>query len=275
MERKHCDCALIGGTTEAEQILDLLNRQGFSVAVYVATDLGAEVLKNIYGIEHTEVLIGRKDEEAFFKSFAALSPQFVIDASHPYARQVTETVQKVCTESGIPYFRYLRPMVSLSSYASEIENQKIISVRDIEEAVQRLRSLDGNVLLTTGSRTVGQYVQGISDFNQRVYIRVLDRPEAKQACLEAGVREDRIISKMPPYSVEDNLKLIRDKHIAVLVTKDSGREGGLLEKLESVKKAGICALILSRPKESNPYTVRSLHELLGKIKLLDRGGKDR
>ena len=60
-----CDGLVIGGTTEARLVIDALNRAGFSLTVCVATELGKNVLSDVYGIFQTKICVGRKDQKGF------------------------------------------------------------------------------------------------------------------------------------------------------------------------------------------------------------------
>lgn len=53
-----------------------------------------------------------------------------------------------------------------------------------------------------------------------------------------------------PFSEELNLAMIRQWNIACLVTKESGRAGGVDQKVSAAQKAGIAVLLIGRPQES-------------------------
>ena len=280
-----CDGVIIAGTTEGRQIMDALNRQGYALAATVATDLGAQVLEGVYGREHTQIFVGRRDEEGFERLFETLAPAFVVDASHPFAAVVTETVRRACLKKKIPYVRFARPEGRMETEirpdkgrtefvsAGENNDAELIYARDAKEAADILKKLPGNILFTTGANTASVYVSALKDFNERAYIRVLDTKASVEACRAAGIKDSHIFPQIPPFSVEDNLALIRKYHIRVLVTKDSGRTGGVPQKLESIKRAGILGVVLSRPAE-NPKTsvssIDALTEWLSGIKMEKR-----
>ena len=115
------------------------------------------------------------------------------------------------------------------------------------QAAKLLSRLPGNILLTTGANTAHVYVNGIEDFNERGYIRVLDTEASVAACQSAGICSDHILACRPPFTVEDNLAAIKKYNIRILVTKDSGAAGGVPQKLESIRQAGITGVILRRP----------------------------
>lgn len=259
MAKNRCDGVVIAGTTEGRQVIDALNCQGFVLAATVATDLGAQVLEDIYGREHTRIFTGRRDAEGFDRLFETLAPNFVIDASHPFAVEVTETVRRVCQRRHIPYVRFVRPEGRREAESGA--EPTLIYARDAWDAAGILKTLPGNILFTTGANTARIYASSLRDFNERAYIRVLDTKASVEACQAAGIKDSHILAKNPPFSVEDNLELIRKYHIRVLVTKDSGSAGGVPQKLESIKRAGILGVILRRPAEDGAALVSSIEAL--------------
>ena len=54
---------------------------------------------------------------------------------------------------------------------------------------------------------------------------------------------------MPPFSKEDTLELLEKYHIAVLVSKDSGRRGSVAEKMDAAKQMDIPVVLLGAPEE--------------------------
>lgn len=289
------DGIVIAGTTEGREVVEALNRQGLKLAVTVATSLGRQVLDHVTGMEHTAVFEGRRDVDGFRALFERLLPRFVVDASHPFAVEVSRTVKDVCQSMDIGYVRYLRTDGDASGdvvaegfsrgYAKDAsaagfhqEDAKDMSAAGFrriyaEDAVQAagiLRELPGNILLTTGANTAGIYLSEIPDFNDRCYIRVLDTEPSVGACLTAGVVKSHIIAAYPPFSCADNLALLKRYDIQALVTKDSGEAGGLTEKLESARLMGIPVILIRRPVQGDG--VGSIEEL--KALMIKRGWMD-
>lgn len=83
----------------------------------------------------------------------------MIDATHPYATIVTSTVQKACKETGCEYLRLVRP-------AAE-EHKNCIIVQDFNEAVELLSHTEGNIFLTTGSKTLQEFTS-VPDYKERI-----------------------------------------------------------------------------------------------------------
>ena len=52
---------------------------------------------------------------------------------------------------------------------------------------------------------------------------------------------------MPPFTVEDNVKIIRETEAEVLVSKESGKTGGVDEKVAACRQAGIKMILIDSP----------------------------
>ena len=94
---------IFGGTTEGRLLAQALARRGVPAAVSVATVLGAEELSGLPGITP---LVGRRTAE----EMAALLSGYdkCVDATHPYAREVSANIRSACRSAGVPLRRLLR-----------------------------------------------------------------------------------------------------------------------------------------------------------------------
>ena len=97
--------AVIAGTSEATDLIATLPEQD-SVTAFAATEYGKTILEG----QHCMVRVGRLDADGF--RFALRGMDAVIDASHPFAQVVTETVRQVCAELELPYFRLGRQKIT-------------------------------------------------------------------------------------------------------------------------------------------------------------------
>ena len=68
-----------------------------------------------------------------------------------------------------------------------------------------------------------------------------------------------------PFSKEMNIEIIKKYDIDMLVTKDSGKVGGTIEKLEAAKEMGIPVIIISRPQNKEESFFESAQELIDKV----------
>ena len=99
---------VFAGTEEGRKLFEYLYVCGVPVDLSVATEYGREM------IEHGRhrVLVNRLDEQEMRELFQHNGYTLVIDATHPYATEVTENIQTSCYAMGIPYLRVLRQSIS-------------------------------------------------------------------------------------------------------------------------------------------------------------------
>lgn len=231
---------VIAGTTESREVIKKLREDGTNIIASVATPLGAKMLEE----EGIVICVGRKDEGQFREFFLQEKPDMVVDASHPFAKVVTKTVRSVCEELDIPYKRIKRE-------EEAYDYEKIIWVANAKEAAEAADEVGGVILLTTGANTASVYAKTVSNMEEKLYIRVLDTPKSLEICEMAGIPREHIIAKMPPFSVEDNINLMREINAAVLVSKDSGKQGGVQNKVDACRKRNIPIILIQRPESGD------------------------
>lgn len=229
--------AVMAGTTESRGIIEKLQAQQKRVRAFVATSLGREMLKG-YSIEIEE---GRKTKEMLKEYFILDPPEKVYDATHPFAEIITKNVKEICRELQIPYERTVREHVTY-------EYEELYYVADTDQAIGFLKGYEGAILLTTGAKTAAQYKKELTD--QDLYIRVLAMGSSKQQCLDAGYEESHILAVDPPFSVEDQIRMIRETGANILVTKNSGIPGGVPEKIAAAKACQIPVLMIEEPERA-------------------------
>ena len=230
---------VIAGTTESRQVIEKLLSENpkEKILASVATQLGREMLLE-YDID---VPVGRLDYDGFLSLLSENPCEKIVDASHPFAKIVSETVKKAADATGIPYERYERTNI-------QYDYEGIVHAKNVQEAITLLNELDGNVFLTTGVNTAAAYMSGVENGAERLFIRVLDNVSSLEGCAKAGYPQSHVFGKMPPYTVEDNVKLIKKTGAEVLVSKDSGKTGGVDVKVEACRQTGIKMILIDRPK---------------------------
>ena len=105
---------LFGGTVEGRELARLCAREGWDCHVYVATDTGEEFLRQLPVTVH----VGRLQAEEMTAEFARLEPALVLDATHPYAVEVSRNIRSACLRCRLRCVRILR---NESSVRGDIE----------------------------------------------------------------------------------------------------------------------------------------------------------
>ena len=119
-----------------------------------------------------------------------------------------------------------------------------------------INETDGPVLLFTGSKDLAALTSRIED-PSRVFARVLPNEESLIKCREAGLSGKQIIAMQGPFSKEMNSAMIRQTGAAAILTKESGRAGGLAEKLEAAGECGAAAIVIRNPEQERGQRERS------------------
>ena len=228
---------VFAGTTEGRELVEFLAGQPIRVSVCVATDYGETLLPKA---ENITALAGRIPVEEIARMLAQTRFDLVVDATHPYAASITESIFAACRETKTEYLRLLRRP---SSHEGDY-----ICAADAAEAAAFLSRTQGNILLTTGSKELAVY-SGITGFAERVYARVLPMEASLEACCAAGLKASHILAMQGPFSEEMDLATLRFTSAAWMVTKDGGEAGGFPAKLAAAQKAGAGLVVIGRPPQ--------------------------
>lgn len=272
---------IFGGTTEGRQLagyLIQLNKQqkmqNIQVHVCVASEYGAQVLPEDDALK---VHVGRLEQADMQEFLQAVQADICVDATHPYAVLVTQNIYQACKVVGVPYVRVRRDMQEEPGNADPAmqeepvnadpdmqmsgthigdadgkrytaETSDSIYVGDIQAAVDYLKGVTGNILITTGSKELHLYTQ-IPDYGSRCTARVLPTRSVVEACTELGFTGKHLICMQGPFDLEMNLATLRYADADFMVTKASGKNGGYDEKCEAALAAGVQLVVIGRPKE--------------------------
>jgi precorrin-6A/cobalt-precorrin-6A reductase len=246
---------LLGGTSETAPLAEALAEAGFSVLVSTATDVPLDVGDHP-GISRRR---GPLDIRGIRLLTMERNIQAIVDASHPYASNVSALARRAAESLKIPYFAWWRP----SALAGE---DQIFQAVDHEDAARIAFSFGRPVLLTTGSRNLRPYVAESVKTGIRLVARVLDHSDSIRACEEAGIPPENVIAGRGPFSLEQNLSAISDFGIGVIVTKDSGLAGGVLEKAEAARLSDCRLVVAQRPDQRQEFCHETIPELIAALK---------
>ncbi len=230
---------VLGGTLEGREIADALANENHDVLLTVVSGYGAGMIPHDSPVE---LLVGRLDAGEMARLITDRDIRLVVDATHPYARVITETAWKTANGMGIPYIRYERPPV-----LTEKPDDRIYVAGSYEQAAELAAELGETIFLTIGSKNIEPFVRTGREYSRKVVARVLPDPKILEHCLAIGLAPKDIIAVQGPFSYEMNLAMFREYKADVLVTKDSGRTGGTDAKLKAARQIDIPAVVIERP----------------------------
>ncbi|MGF0017891.1 precorrin-6A reductase [Sporofaciens sp. SGI.106] len=249
---------VFAGTTEGRRLAEFLGTCSGQAYVSVATEYGKTCVGEYPNVQVICGRMNRVQMETFMREHQIF---MVIDATHPYAVEVTRNIREACECVNVPYLRCLRQEKDVEN--EELKDVKVLHVESVEEAVQYLEGTEGNILIATGSKELGLYTQ-IKNYRERCYARVLSVRESVEKAISLGFEGSHLIAMQGPFSEEMNLALLKQTRAEWFVTKESGKTGGFGEKVWAAKQSGATLVVIGRPKEEG-MTVEEICRQFQKI----------
>lgn len=233
---------LLAGTGEAKTLASLLaKRESINVIASIHGDArlprDLDVPTRIGGFEDQQELA------AFLKDHAISG---VIDATHPFAVEVSQLAHDLCRELDIPLCRLER-----REWRPQ-DGDHWIRINDETEAAQHLSNCQ-KVMTFTGRHSIGKF----SNFeNIYVFNRILhDVNEGFP--LPHG---EHVFGK-PPFSVQDEVDLFRRLEVDAIILRNVGGENGF-SKVEAARQLGLKVIMINRPISSLPKPIRLIEDAL-------------
>lgn len=243
---------VFGGTTEGRMLTELFARKT-DFHLCVATEYGEEVLGS--AMEYGKIHVGRMSEKDMEKFLLAERFDLAVDATHPYAAEVSRNINSACENTSTVLLRCSRNACGTGGF------------ENVRAAADYLAGKEGNIFVATGSKELSEYTR-IPGYKERLFVRVLFCRQALEACEAIGLTGKNVIAMQGPFSVEQNVAAIRAAGAKYFVTKDSGAEGGMPAKEEAARICGAELIRIGRPCEEGDAkdfgtTVREISSRLG------------
>ncbi len=238
---------VFGGTTEGRTLVEWLAAHNVPTTVCSATEYGGSLLPDGASVHS---IVDRLDADAMCALMQSQPFVGVVDATHPYAAVVSENIKGACESAGLDYLRVVR--------AEQDARSDWVLVPDAPAAAAAVAQTQGNVMLTTGSKDLRIYAEGVPDFAERLYPRILPVPDSLENARSLGYQVDHIIAMQGPFTRKLNEALIRMLDIKVMVTKDSGATGGFMDKIEAAEACGITTIVIGRPLHEEGFALEDM-----------------
>ncbi|QDP27279.1 cobalt-precorrin-6A reductase [Bradyrhizobium cosmicum] len=170
----------------------------------------------------------------------------VIDATHPFAAEMSRNAVAACAETGTPLIALERaPWVKAS-------DDNWIEVADVNAAVAALPNAPAKVFLAIGR----QHIAPFAAKPQHAYtLRFVDPPEAS-----LPFPADVIVSR-GPFTFDGELGMMRARGIAWIVARNSGGNGARA-KIDAARMLGLPVIMISRPRLPERLRVESVAEVM-------------
>lgn len=236
---------ILGGTAEARALAGRL------------VGMGHEVVTSLAGRTQTPKLPQGNVRVGGFGGIAGLETYLraahierVVDATHPYAGTISANAVAAARGSGIPLVRLMRP-----AWEPEM-GERWTMVESFSEAAAALPA-GARVLVTTGHAELGRFLERN---DCRLVVRLIERPG------EPVPGHAKLILARPPYTLADELALMRGEAITHLVSKNSGGEQ-TRAKLEAARQLGIEVVMIARPAYGPAWEVANVEDAIAALEL--------
>jgi len=240
---------LIGGTSDAREIAQNLKNCNLDFIATSTTEYGASLMS-----QHTPNSLLRMLSHEEMQSFIESNNiTLIIDASHPFAKDVSLNAIEASSEKNCRYIRFER------------ETKKIDSARyfsSYENIVSYLNQNDGNILLTTGSKNLDKFT---SLPQERLFARILSSSQSFLEAEACGFSAKQLIGMQGAGSSSFISALIKEYKISFLISKDSGEAGGINAKAEAATETHAELLILQKPQIEYPESYSSALAIISAI----------
>ncbi|WP_103258564.1 cobalt-precorrin-6A reductase [Tabrizicola aquatica] len=232
---------LLGGTTEANLVAQAIARAGlagvYSYAGRTEAPMGQPIHMRVGGFGGVEGLRSYLKAEGI---------SHVIDATHPFAAQMSSNAVAACAAEGVPLVALERaPWVAG-------EGDKWTQVPDIPAAVTALAGPPQRVFLAIGR----QHIDAFAAQPQHMYLlRLVDEPTAP-----LPFPADVVVAR-GPFDVAGDTALMQDHRIDVVVAKNAGGKGAVA-KIAAARALGLRVVMIDRPMIPARPVVRTVAEVM-------------
>lgn len=220
---------VLGGTTEGRKAVCELEEAGSTF--YYSTKTGEQDVELCHGIAISGALT-ESDMKAFCQEKAI---RLIIDAAHPFASMLHDTVAMVGTQLHLPVIRFERIFPPRDADITWVD-----SYDDVIEILGRQPGL--TVEATTGVQSIAR-LKPLEQKGIRMYYHILDRQSSIDKAMKCGVSMDQIVRYGQPEEVNAD----------VMILKESGLSGGFLQKTESARQRNMKMIAIRRPATPSSF----------------------
>ncbi|MBB4369286.1 precorrin-6A/cobalt-precorrin-6A reductase [Bradyrhizobium sp. cir1] len=170
----------------------------------------------------------------------------VIDATHPFAAEMSRNAVAACAEAGTP-------LIALERMPwDRTQGDNWIEVADVNAAVAALPETPARVFLAIGR----QHIAPFAAKPQHSYtLRFVDPPETS-----LPFTADVIVSR-GPFTLDGELDMMRTRGIGWIVARNSGGDGARA-KIDAARTLGLPVVMISRPELPDRPRVESVTEVM-------------
>lgn len=248
---------LIGGTSESSQLAQALSAQNVPYVVTITTAKA----QTLYS-PTTQVVVGKLTLKAMPGFIRERQIGCILDASHPFACDISRQAMLVAASLKKAYLRYERPTLQAAqNQALAAQNHSSVMVVESIEAILASEMLrNQRVFFALGYRNLLRFSH--LHPTAKLFARILPSATALAGATAAGFTAEQIIALRPPISLALEKALWQQWNISVVVAKASGQPSGEAIKRQAAAALGIQLVLLGRPPMSYPNCTSSIGEAI-------------
>lgn len=161
----------------------------------------------------------------------------VIDATHPFAAQMSRNAAAACARLGIPLLVLERPAWHA------LPGDRWMQVSDMAAAAAALPPSAETVFLAIGRKQLAAFASHAAE--HRFLLRVIDPPTTEQP-LPIPAKRCQLVIARGPFQLADEIALLREHGVQCLVSKNAGGADAYA-KIEAARQLQIPVIMVERP----------------------------
>ncbi|OJJ23628.1 precorrin-6x reductase [marine bacterium AO1-C] len=224
---------VFGGTTEGKKVAALLESLALPFVYSTKTKTSFQETK-VARYSHGAL------DEAQLESFLTNNKvKIIVNAAHPFAEVLHNTIAKVATRLQMPVIRFGRKLLAKTIHPL------VFYVNTYEEALALLKE-NQRLLALTGVQSIEKLKSWWQ--NNTTHFRILDRPASLAIAVKNNFPKKQLILGLPSANLQTEIDLIKTHEIDVILTKETGNSGFLSTKIEAALKTNTQIIIINQPK---------------------------
>lgn len=219
---------ILGGTGDAAEL-----------ATRVATIQGLEAITSLAGrtrepsVPLGDLRVGGFGGVAGLATYLrVMQIDLLIDATHPFATQISLNAADAATEVGVPRLMLIRPPWE------KINDDRWIEVDSVEAAAASVANQAQRVFLTVGRQELAAFAHCEKIW---FFMRMID-PPSDDALVPAGM----ILCDRGPFTFNNERQILIDHKIDTIVSKNSGGDA-TKPKIIAARELGVKVVMVDRP----------------------------
>ena len=240
---------ILGGTTEAVAIATQINQIPDVEAI---TSLAGRTQQPVTQTNPVSFRIGGFGGVAGLADYLSQEHiDLLIDATHPFAAQISFNAAQAASKSGIPRLMLIRPAWK------PVLGDDWIEVNTNQAAAKTLPGLAERIFLTIGRQELPTY-----SYVKNIWflMRMIDPPEPN-----LPIPPGQLILQRGPFSLESERSLLQEHKIGAIVSKNSGGDA-TYAKIIAARELGITVVMVQRPPVPEGEIVTDLESVISWVK---------